>query len=671
MTLELQYEKESINHIFKKIKENIPEDVYTLPSEWNEKNRILTPEFTDKPGIVSYNESPFWREVVDCLAEGAETSEIGVMKGGQIGATTMILEAYIAYRIAVAPCPMLYTSADNELAEENMQSRIDAMIKTTNLGKKIKPGTVKKGSRKTGDTKKQKEFAGGFITAMGLNNPGKLRQRGFKVLLADEIDEYSKNLKGQGSAISLLDARTQAFARDSKKMKISTPTNANNSNIETIFNLGTKEYYQVPCPHCGEFQKLELGDGKNAGLRFERDEEKILISDSVYYQCVNGCRIEEHEKKKMLIKGKWVATQKPRKKGLRSFQLSTIYSNFMTWEDVIQKFLEAKDNKEKLKVFTNTVLGEPFLEIVKPINISNVKSMLREYAPYTIPNNIAEKDGNGKIAVITCGVDVNGNYNEAGGWLAVEIKGHCLGGQTYSVAKGQVYGNTEEGGSAWKALERITQTPIMSDCGEIEYFVNLTAVDVGFKPDSGYYFQANVPRVVCVAGDNIRRKNSRIHFKTMTAKGERYTLDTVYYKNFIANALNKRWKKTDFEQPANFMNFPSERKNGGFEGFDFTDLAVIVAGYGYDDEYFKCLKAEIPVIEKEDEKDEAGQIVAWKKIHTRSPNHFWDCMVYNYAALDIFINEITYKYLKIKKADKNMVFRVIIETLEKQKIHWH
>lgn len=668
---DLQYERDSLLHIFDKIDSTIPEDIYVLPSEWNEKNRILTSEFTDKPGLVSYDESPFWREVVDCLAEGSETSEVAAMKAGQLGATTMILEAYIAYRIAVAPCPILYTSADNELAEENMQSRIDAMIKTTNLGTKIKPTTIKKGSRKTGDTKKQKEFAGGFITAMGLNNPGKLRQRGFKVLLADEIDEYSKNLKGQGSAISLLDARTQAFSRDSKKLKISTPTNANNSNIETIFNQGTKEYYQVPCPHCGKMQKLELGDGAGAGLHFERDEEKILIPGSVYYQCENGCRIEEHEKKKMLIAGKWVATQRARKKSLRSFQLSAIYSNFMTWQDIIEKFLEAKDNKEKLKVFTNTVLGEPFREIVQTINVSNVKSMKRPYAPYTIPNAISQKDGNGKIAVITCGVDVNGQFNEADGWLAVEIKGHCLGGQTYSIAKGQIFGDTEPGGNAWKALERIILSPIKSDCGEIDYYVNLTAVDVGFKPDSGYYFQANVPRVVCVAGDNIRQKFSRIHFKTQTAKGERYTIDTVYYKNFIANNLNKKWKTTDFEQPSNYMNFPEDRKNGGFEGFDFVDLAVVCAGYGYDDEYYKCLKAEIPVIEKEDESQEEGEIVAWKKIHTRSPNHFWDCMVYNYSALDIFINEITYKYLKIKKADKNTVFRVIIEALETQKMHWH
>lgn len=667
---DLNHEKESLLYILEKIDQSIPGDVYILPSEWNEKNRILTSEFSPKPGILSFDESPYWREVIDCLAEGTTTKEVGVMKGAQLGATQIIIEGYMGYRIDVAPCPILYTSADKELAEENMQSRIDAMIKTTNIGKKIKPTTIKKNSRKTGDTKKQKEFAGGFITAMGVKNPGKLRQRGYKVLLADEIDEYAKDLKGQGSSISLLDARTQAFAIDSKKLYVSTPTNAGNSNIEAVFEQGTKEYYEVPCPHCGHYQKLDLGDGKGAGLHFERDEEKILIPESVYYQCENGCRIEEHQKKKMMMKGRWIATQRPKKQGLRTFQLSSLYSNFMSWLDVVEKFLQCKDNKAKLKAFTNTVLGLPFREIVKPINVSNIQSTKRDYKPLSIPNGLAESDGNGKICVITCGVDVNGQFSEAEGWLAVEIKGHCLGGQTYSIAKGQIYGNTEPGGGAWKALERIILSPIKSDDG-IDYYVNLTAVDVGFKPDAGYYFQANVPRVVCVAGDNIRRKNSRIYFKTATAKGERYTLDTVFYKNGIANSLNKKWKKTDFEQPSNFMNYPLERKLGGFEGFDFAELGVFVAGFGYDDDYYKCFKAEIPVIEKEDESSESGEVVAWQKIHTRSPNHFWDCIVYNFAALDIFVNEVTFKYFKIKKADKGMIFKLINEILIRDKKHWH
>lgn len=231
----------------------------------------------------------------------------------------------------------------------------------------------------------------------------------------------------------------------------------------------------MPCPHCGTFQTLELGEQNTPGLKFERNENKQLIEDSVYYQCVKGCKIEEHHKKQMLIKGRWVATAKPVRKNVRSFQISSLYSNFMTWVDVINEFLKSKNDKHKLKVFTNNVLGLPFKEIVKPINVSNVKDMRRPYAPYMIPNKMAEADGNGKIIVITAGVDVNGDYQKPDGWLAVEIKGHCINGQTYSIAKGQIFGNTDEAGSAWKALEKIINLPILSD-DKIEYYINLTAV---------------------------------------------------------------------------------------------------------------------------------------------------------------------------------------------------
>lgn len=667
---DLQYEKECIEWMFEKIEKSIPADVYILPSEWNEKNRILTVEYSPKPGVFSYDETPYWRDVINSLSADSEINEISIMKGAQMGATVAILEAYLGYRIDVAPCPILYTSADNEQAQDNMSSRIDSMIKTTNIGSKIKPTTVKKFGRKTGDTRREKEFPGGFITAMGVKNPGKLRQKGYKVIVADEIDEYAKDLKGQGSALSLMDSRTQAFSIDSKKMYISTPTIAGNSNIETLCDDGTKEYYEVPCPHCGAFQKLELGDQSTPGLKFERDENKQLIEGSVYYQCVNGCRIEEHQKKQMLMKGKWVATQKPKRRNTRSFQISSLYSNFMPWEKVIDEFLKSKSDKNKLKVFTNNVLGLPFKDIAQPINISNVNNMKRQYNPFTIPNKLSAADGNGKIVVVTCGVDVNGDYQKPDGWLAVEIKGHCYNGQTYSIAKGQIFGNTDEGGSAWKALEQITLTPILSD-DDVDYYINLTAVDVGFKPFSGYHFQSCVSRVVCVAGDNIHRKRSRVFFKTRTAKGDRYTVDTVLYKNNLAKSLNRQWLKNDYEQPVGYLNFPDNREKGGFEHFDFASLGVIIAGLGYDDDYFKCLKAEIPIIEKDNPESEFGEVVSWQKIHTRSPNHFWDCMVYNFAALDIFVSEVTEKYFKIKKADKGMIFKLISEILEREKKHWH
>lgn len=666
---DLEFQKDCLEWFFQKVEKSIPQDVYILPSQWNEKNRILTREYSDYAGVFSYDLTPFWREVIDCLAAQSETSEVAIMKGAQMGATVAVLEAYLGYLIDISPCPILYTSADNEQAQDNMSQRIDAMIKTTNIAYKIKPTTIKKNSRKTGDTKREKEFPGGFITAMGVKNPGKIRQKGYKVLLMDEIDEYAKDLKGQGSAISLLDARTQAFSVGSKKIKISTPTNAGNSNIEKAYNDGTKENYNVPCPHCGTFQVLELGGDSTPGIKFSRDENKQLIPGSVYYQCVNGCRIEEHQKKQMLMKGKWIATAKPKRKNVRSFQISSLYSNFLTWEKIIEKFLNSKDNKNELKVFTNNVLGLPFKEIVQPIKISNIQSMKRPYDPLTIPNKMAEADGNGKIIVLTCGVDVNGDYNKPDGWLAVEIKGHCQNGQTYSIAKGQVFGNTDEAGSAWKALEQIVRAPIKSDDG-IDYFINLTAVDIGFKPLSGFYFASCVPRVVCVAGDNIHRKRSRIFFKTRTAKGDRYTLDTVYYKNNLAASLNRQWIKTDYEQPPGYLNFPDSREKGGFEGFNFENLMVIIAGLGYDEDYYKCFKAEIPVIEKDDPESEFGEVVSWQKIHTRSPNHFWDCNVYNFAALDIFVQEVTEKYFGIKKADKGTIFKLILKTLEQGK-HWH
>lgn len=56
-----------------------------LPSVWCEENRYMTPDVSPIPGMFSYENSPYTREIVDCLSPSHPARRIAVMKGAQIG----------------------------------------------------------------------------------------------------------------------------------------------------------------------------------------------------------------------------------------------------------------------------------------------------------------------------------------------------------------------------------------------------------------------------------------------------------------------------------------------------------------------------------------------------------------------------------------------------------
>ena len=666
---------EHCDFIFEKMLSLIPDDINVKPSEWAEQNRSISREFSERSGSLDFNNSPFWREPVDCFSPISPVKEVSIMKPAQIGFTQIVLETIIGFAIALFARAILYVSADKELAERNMSTRIDSLIANSNIADKIKASVQKKHNNKTGDTKSLKEFYGGFISAMGANNADKLRQIGFQLGLCDEVDTYKADLQKQGSTLSLIRARFMAFVNSYKILWGSTPLFKGSSNIEALFKEGDQRYYNVPCPHCGKMQRLIFGDQEGAGLKYQVDEAGELIADTVYYQCENGCKIQETSKYEMMLEkdhggqAEWIPTAKPKRAGSRSYHINSLYSNFMPWKMIVTEWLACRGNKQKLQVFLNNYLAETWEENVEEVKLSKKWQNIRPYRPATIPNNIATKDGNSKIVIVTAAIDVNGRMGEAKGWLAFEIKGHCLDGQTYSIAKAEIHGVTDPGGSAWIAAKKIIESDFMSDDG-ITYHINITGVDVGFKPESGYWFANYCQKVVPLAGRSTRSKNDKVIYKTRVNLGERWSIDTIYYKNLFADNVRKEWSGNPTEQPMGYINFPDDKRLGGCENLYAIESGAIIAGNGYDNDYFKCIGSEYPVVEKEHPDDETGTIIEWKKRNSRSPTHFWDCMIYNMACRDIFIEVVGVEVLGIKKPDPISIMTYLLEIVETEKRHW-
>jgi hypothetical protein len=147
--------------------------------------------------------------------------------------------------------------------------------------------------------------------------------------------------------------------------------------IHRCFLKGSQEKYLVPCPHCHHriellFDNLQFSHCKD--LVGQWDLERVI--DETWYQCqICGGRIEEREKRSMVLAGRWVPTpEKYRERldgrtiqaepGVRSFHISDVYSLFpkVRWGMLAKAWLMAHKvapNITAQNAFTTEHLGRP------------------------------------------------------------------------------------------------------------------------------------------------------------------------------------------------------------------------------------------------------------------------------------------------------------------------
>jgi len=95
------------------------------PSEWVERNRVMTSAESSMPGPFSYNRTPYCREIVDCMMPDHPARIISVMKGAQIGFSTGVIEPAIGWIIAESPGTTMLLTGHSDLSEEQLLKLMD------------------------------------------------------------------------------------------------------------------------------------------------------------------------------------------------------------------------------------------------------------------------------------------------------------------------------------------------------------------------------------------------------------------------------------------------------------------------------------------------------------------------------------------------------------------
>lgn len=414
-------------------------------SEWADANRRLSSESSAEPGIWRTDRAPYQRGIMDALNDPL-IREIWFMKSAQVG-WTEILNNVIGYYIDLDPAPILLVQPTLELAEAWSKDRLAPMVRDTPC---LRNRIADAKARDTGNTLLHKTYPGGQLTVAGANSPAGLASRPKRIVLYDEVDRFPASAGAEGDPISLGKKRMATFW-NRKMLAGSTPTVKGSSRIEAGFDGSDQRFYFVPCPHCGESQRLLW-----AQVKWPEGKPQ----EAMYFCKACGAGISEAHKYDMLRRGEWRAT-KP-STGIAGFHVSELYSPWSTWADMAIAFIEANKLPETLQTWINTSLGETWEEKGATPEAEGLLARREAYSAASIP------DG---VLLISMGTDVQDDRLESTvwGWGADE--------QSWRLEHIVLRGDPSSE-ALWKEHDEILRRRFPTDDGR-ELVIESCAVDSG------------------------------------------------------------------------------------------------------------------------------------------------------------------------------------------------
>lgn len=580
------------DELFKKIFSVLKPPPKLTIDTWADKYRILSTKTSSEPGRWNTDRVPFQREVMRAISD-KRTEKVVMMYGAQLSKTEILMNTFGFYA-DYDPAPIMFLMPTKDMAQDFSSTRLNDMILSTpQLRNKIIE------SDNSRDTKRQKEFAGGYIVLTGSNSAAELSSRPIRILLADEIDRFPSNVKGEGDPLNLAIERTKTFW-NKKIVLTSTPTVKGGSRVELEYENSTKEEYYVPCPKCGEMQTLKW---------------RNIMFEDVTHKCEKCLETSsEYEWKRNLIKGEWRAhNSEVDRFQVRGFHISELYSPFSKWDSIINKFKAAKGDEQLMKVFVNTALGECWEEKVERFNFEEIQARAEDYGEY-----LNHEDGTyeeveipDKVNVLTAGVDVQDNR------LEVEIVGWAKGEESWGIYYKVIMGNPALP-YVWNELDQVLMKDYSYQNGE-KIRVACACVDTGGHHTDDVYRYVKAREQLNIFGIKGSGEAGRplISRPSKNNKGgiSLFVLGVNTGKDTIMSNLKVK------EPGAKYMHYPNNPKRG------------------YDEVYFKGLTSEIKVVTFS-----KGQAkIEWKTVGDKR-NEPLDIRNYAQAALRIANPDLDIRY---------------------------
>lgn len=558
------------------IKKTLQKPETLTVSQWAEKYRILDDNSNIK-GRWSNAITPYLVEIMDSIND-QDIRMTYFCKASQIGGTSALVNM-LCYIIAESPAPTMIVYPSDDLAKDISNDSLKPVFRMIPEIRKIFMENSSKELRL--------KFKTMVLYLRGAGSPSKLASKPIKYLFFDEIDKMGGASKKEASPYNLALERTKTYKPQEKVFACSTPTIKTNYIWDLHENADEVKHYFVTCPHCGEEIELVFKQ-----IIFDKDEEHTMsvaerAATAVYVCQKCGCEITDGDKPRLLREGRWKVIKKRGigKAKTVGYWISSLYSIFLKWSDIVEEFLKSKDDPEKLQNFVNSWLGEAWEDTKLKTTEDTVLERQTTIPEFVVP---------AWAELLTAGVDVQ----ETSLYYTVRAFGKFTTSQ--NVTHGQVLSFSE--------IEQLMNSEWETEDGR-KMIINLALIDSGYQPDATYDFCIDNSEwaAPCKGASNPMRdryKISKVDKQDSKAYGMQLVIvDGGQYKDSIASRM--------------------KRENG---------IGSWMVYRGCDLEYAKQVTSEHKIMDKS---TNGKKQMKWVTKHSHADNHYLDCEVYAMAAAEI------------------------------------
>ena len=569
-------------------------------SEWAEKNIMLNGKTSAEPGPWSNRRTPYLVEIMDEF-NNPDTEEIVFVKPTQVGGTAGMINAMF-YAIAQDPSPIEVVYPTDAFAQSISTKRLQPMIEDCEVIRK-------KYDHESKDL--ELDFTDeAMVKLVGSNSPAGVSSFAMKYLFIDEIDKFPGASKKEADPVSLAEERIKTYrSHGAKIFKTSTPTLRDGHIWKAKEAADIEKHYFIPCPHCGAFIELKFTQlvwpGRNKDLidaygaeEIEKQLAELEETDSgeglsdtdraefAFYVC-QECRqvITDQQRTAAMQLGQWqIVERRSRFARKVCFWINTLYSPFVRFSEIASKFMDSKEDPDKLQNFVNSWLAEPWENTKLKTDSDLVMARQTTLPAYTAPS---------WAKILTGGVDVQKDCL----YWTIRAWGDYLTSQ--NIAHGQAANFTE--------VESVMNMQYIREDGT-PMIVNLAIIDSGYDSDMVYQFCILNADWATAGKGATHEMNEHYRHSSVNRPGSGAVglplviVDGGKYKDMIAARMR--------------------RKNGTGSWMVHRDIDL---------DYAEQVTAEHKVAVRSGNKT----VMRWVQKVSHGDNHYLDCEVYAMAAADI------------------------------------
>jgi phage terminase large subunit GpA-like protein len=434
--------------------------------KWLDKHFYLPQGSSQKPG--RWKTQPSQIVLANIIGNDA-VREVCVQKPARWG-YSKIVAGMNMYFAAHKKRSGVYYGPTDPYVKRFVKTEIDPLLPVMPVIQEIFPEWKKKGSGKNKDTYKHIGVAHwDYLGAATSNNFMGLTKQ---VVILDESSRIARDVDGEGSVRHVVKRRLEGAAFPTF-VNGSSPTIDGEDDLQVMMDeMDIVLEMHLPCPYCDTEQTLKWG-GKDCDFGIYFDDEGSLEerAESARYECENpNCRehISYNQLKPMQLQGRWVCektgiwtedgidfygsdgkkTKTPKKVGIKC---NALYSLNLTdgWSGLVREWLDIKGDPLKLKVFTNTILGEFWIELNTNKIDWEVLFNRREVWVGRVPR---------EAVYITAGVDTQGHEGSANNRLEGYVYAWGANEESWLIDSWVVYGNLATNEPWDEAIELLNQS---------------------------------------------------------------------------------------------------------------------------------------------------------------------------------------------------------------------